>query len=185
MARMSFGAVTVGRRTAVDACSTVEARTVDGARLVLLTAVQGELATPALEVVKGTFAKLACADQAGASKLAAPGLPPQLASGVAVVLVAGERVFAAASGNARCYRERAGTLKALAGASDVMPGDVFVAASHPDLTTGRAFLGAGTVAPPDDTFDDTFHNGGLDDALDAALAGHATLLSVAAAAAPK
>ena len=179
MTRILYGAITVGRRTDVDACSSVEARTVDGARIVVLAAVQGELATPALEVVKGNFAKLALADAAAAAKLAAAGLPPPFATGIAIVLLAGERAFVAASGAARCYRDRGGVLTPLdAGAVDLAAGDTLIAASHAELVVGRAFLGADVPAAVDD---DTFRNNLLDDALDAALAGHAGLLSAAAA----
>lgn len=168
MTKFLYGAVTSGRRDDTNACSTVEARTVGGARLILLAAVQGDLATPSLESVKDAFAKVAHADEAAAAKLASATPPPPYGSGAAVVVLAGSRAFAAASGAARCYLERAGKLEELgAGAHDLSPGDAVIVASHARLPVGRAFFGAGASSAGDDEF----HNDRLDADLDAALSG--------------
>lgn len=183
---MLYGALAVGRRSGPDACSTVEARTVEGAegptRLVLLVAVEGDLATPALEAVKGAFAKVMKADEGQAIKLASAAPPSPYASGVAVVLVEGTRAFVASKGSARCYLERAhdaAKLEAIApGSYELRAGDVIVAASRTGLATGRSFI-EGTLASPDD---DTFRNDGLDAALEEALSTTAgALLAVSAA----
>jgi hypothetical protein len=179
MTNFLYGAVTFGRRDDTGACSTVEARSVEGARLVLLAAVQGDLATPALESIKDAFAKVAHASEGAVAKLVAAAPPPPYGAGVAVVVLAGARAFAAASGAARCYLERAGRLEELGtGAHDLSPGDAVVVASHARLPVGRAFFGADVGGP----LDDEFHNNGLDDALEAALSkGGGGFVSVAAA----
>src|SRR5690348_2767721 len=102
MNRSSYGAIVHGRPA--NAASTVEARTIDGARVVALIAVQGDLATPSLESVKGAFGRLPQGTEAAKLTAAAP--PPPYASGVAVVLLAGDNAHVATTGGGRCYRER-------------------------------------------------------------------------------
>jgi hypothetical protein len=180
MEKMLYGALAFGKRTGPDACSTVEARTVDGStRIVMLTAVQGDLATPALEAIKGALAKVAQADESAVKKLAAAAPPPPYASGVAVVLLAGARAFVASTGAARCYLERGGTLEAIAaGTYELAPGDAILAASHAGLPAGQAFFDAGVPSAPDDDFS----NNRLDAALETALSRHAgAFIAVAAA----
>jgi hypothetical protein len=176
MTKMLYGALALGKRTGPDACSTVEARTVDGtARVVMLTAVQGDLATPSLEAIKGGLAKIARADESAALKLAGAAPPPPYASGVAVVLLVGARAFVASTGAARCYLERGGKLEAIAaGTYDLAPGDAILAASHAGLTAGQAFF--------DPAPDDELSNNRLDAALETALSRAAgAFIAVAAA----
>jgi hypothetical protein len=184
-----YGALAVGRRSGPDACSTVEARTVESAegssRLVLLVAIEGDLATPALEAVKGAFAKVIKAEESAALKLVSAAPPPPYASGVAVVILEGTRAFVATKGAARCYLERGekadrpAKLETIApGFYELAPGDAIVAASRAGLTTDRSFFEA-SIAPPTD---DSFHNDGLDAALEKALSsGVSALLAVSAA----
>lgn len=163
MTSLLYGALVNGPR---NASSTVEARNLAGGRLVLLLAVQGDLATPALESVKGAFAKVERADAAAAAKLVAAAPPAPYCEGVAVVLLEGTRAVVAASGTARCYLDReSGLVELAAGSFDLEPGNAVVAASHPSLSIGRAFLGDVADAPGD-----VFRNDGLDGALEAALA---------------
>lgn len=165
MNHSSYGAFVHGRPA--NAASTVEARTLDGARVIALIAVQGDLATPSLESVKGAFVRLANASEAARLTAAAP--PPPYASGVAVVLLAGERAHVATTGGARCYRERDGLLHELgAGAHDVRSGDALIAASHPNLAVDRRFF-TSAVAPPSS---EEFRNDTLDGALESALAAY-------------
>src|SRR3954470_15984300 len=127
MSFTSYGAVVHGHRP--NAASTVEARTLDGARVVALIAVQGDLATPSLESVKGELARIARGSDVIRLMTAAP--PPPYASGVAVVLLAGDHAHVAIAGGARCYRERDGVLHELgAGAHEVRSGDALIASSH-------------------------------------------------------
>jgi hypothetical protein len=180
MTKMLYGALALGKRTGPDACSTVEARTVDGAeRMVMLAAIQGDLATPTLEGIKGGLAKVARADESAVAKLAASAPPPPYASGVAVVLLAGARAFVASTGAARCYLERGGKLEAIAaGTYDLAPGDAILAASHAGLTAGQAFFDATVPSAPDDEFS----NSRLDAALETALSRAArAFIAVAAA----
>jgi hypothetical protein len=180
MTKMLYGALALGKRTGPDACSTVEARTVDGtARVVMLTAVQGDLATPSLEAIKGGLAKIARADESAALKLAGAAPPPPYASGVAVVLLVGARAFVASTGAARCYLERGGKLEAIAaGTYDLAPGDAILAASHAGLTAGQAFFDPGVPSAPDDELS----NNRLDAALETALSRAAgAFIAVAAA----
>lgn len=150
-----------------NAASTVEARTLDGARVIALIAVQGDLATPSLESVKSVFGRLAQGTEA--AKLIAAAPPPPYASGVAVVLLAGDRAHVAVSGGGRCYRERDGVLHELgAGAHDVRSGDALIAASHATLEVDRRFFT--TAAPPPAS--EEFRNDTLDDALESALEGY-------------
>jgi hypothetical protein len=179
MASMStqYGALVHGRRVDTDVASTVEARQVAGEPVVALVAVQGDLATPSLESVKGAFARLAGLTD-GARTIAASAPPPPYASGVAVVLLVANVAHVASTGGARCYRERRGALELLAaGAHDVEPGDAFVAASHASLRVGSALfttaIAAGAGAE--------FRNDALDAALAAALAPYSALVAVAAA----
>ncbi len=175
MNHSSYGALVHGR--AADAASTVEARTIDGARVIALIAVHGDLATPSLEAVKAAFVRLAHGTEAAKLTAAAP--PPPFASGVAVVLLAGDQVHVATAGGARCYRERDGVLHELgAGAHEVRSGDAVIAASQASLEVGRRFFT--TAAPP--SASEEFRNDTLDDALEAALAGYpASAFAVAAA----
>lgn len=145
-----------------NAGATVEAR----GDLVLLLAVQGDLATPALESVKGALARVDHADASTAAKLAAAAPPAPYCAGVAVVLLERTRAFVAHSGGGRCYLERDGKLEAIAaGAYELAPGESILAASHATLAVGQAFLGDVPAAP-----DDAFRNDGLDAALETALA---------------
>ena len=180
MAGMSaqYGALVHGRRVDTDVASTVEAREVEGGRIVALIAVQGDLATPSLESVKGALARLAAVSDGAARALATATPPPPYASGVAVVLLADGVAHVAATGGARCYRERGGVLEQLAaGAHEVAPGDALLAASHAGLQAGRAFFTAEHAAAGAAAF----RNDGLDAALTAALAPYAGLIAVAAA----
>jgi hypothetical protein len=171
----SYGAVIHGQRA--DAVSTVEARTLGGARVVALIAVHGDLATPSLESVKGELARLTLGTEAARMVAAAP--PPPWAAGVAVVLLEGAHAHVAIGGSARCYRERDGLLHELApGAHDVRSGDALIAASHATLELDRPFFksAAEPVASAE------FRNDTLDAALDSALAGYSsTGFSLAAA----
>jgi hypothetical protein len=175
MNNRSYGAVVHGHRP--DAASTVEARTLDGARLIALIAVQGDLATPSLESVKGELARLTHGTEAARLVAAAP--PPPWASGVAVVLLAGDHAHVAIAGGARCYRERDGLLHELAaGAHELRSGDALIAASHADLATDRRFF-TSAVAP---SASEEFRNDTLDDALESALEGYSSGLFALAAA---
>ena len=176
-----YGAIAHGRRADVDVASSVETRLVEGRRVVALVAVQGDLATPSLESVKGAFARVALVADGVAVKLAASAPPPPYASGVAVVLLVDQLVQVASRGEARCYRERRGVLEELAaGAYEASPGDSFVAASHGSLQEGRAFF---TTAIEPST-EGEFRNDALDDALASALAPYSDLVAVAAARIP-
>jgi hypothetical protein len=167
MNHSSYGAVVHGRPA--NAASTVEARTLDGVRVIALIAVQGDLATPSLESVKGALVRLTHGTEAAKLTAAAP--PPPYASGAAVVLLAGDHAHVAISGEARCYREREGILRELgAGAHDVRSGDALIAASHASLEVGRRFFT--TAAPPPAS--EEFRNDTLDDALQEALAGYSS-----------
>lgn len=173
-----YGAIVHGRRADTDAASTVEARSVEGRRVVALVAVQGSLATPSLEGVKGAFARTAHVSAGAATTLAAAAPPPPYASGVGVVLLHDGLVHVAATGAARCYRERNGVLEELAaGIHDARSGDTFVAASHAGLRAGAAFFATEIAAAADEEF----RNHTLDAALASALAPYATFIAVAAA----
>ena len=176
-----YGAIVHGRRGDTDATSTVEAREVEGGRAVALIAVQGNLATPSLEGVKGAFARVAHVTDGAAATLAKAAPPPPYASGVAVVLLSGNAAHVAATGGARCYRERRGVLEELAaGVHDAQPGDAFVAASHASLHVGRAFFTTRIEAAGGPEF----RNDLLDAALQSALAPYSTFVAVAAARIP-
>jgi len=176
-----YGAIVHGRRVDTDVASTVEARAVEGGRVVALVAVQGNLATPSLESVKGALARVARVTEGAAATLAAAAPPPPYASGVAVVLLFADVAHVATTGGARCYRQRSGSLEELAaGAHDAQPGDAFVAASHASLRAGHAFFTAEIEAAADAEF----RNDGLDAALESALAPYSTLVAVAAARIP-
>lgn len=173
-----YGAIVHGRRSDTDAASTVETHSVDEGRVVALVAVQGNLATPSLEGVKVAFARLARVTDGSAAALAAATPPPPYCSGASVVLLLGNVAHVAATGGARCYRERGGALAELAaGVHDVRPGDAFVAASHAGLHAGRAFFTTATRT----AVDAGFRNDALDAALASALAPYSTFLAVAAA----
>jgi hypothetical protein len=175
MNHSSYGAVVHGRQA--NAVSTVEARTLGGARVVALIAVQGELATPSLESVKAALAKLV--EGTEATRLVAAAPPPPWASGVAVVLLAEGRAHVATTGDARCYRERDGLLHELgAGAHDVRSGDALIASSHASLDVDRRFFTT-AVEPP---AGEEFRNDTLDAALDSALEGYASSAFAVAAA---
>ena len=144
----------------------MEPRTLNGGRVIALIAVQGDLATPSLESVKGALARLANGTEAAKLTAAAP--PPPFASGVAVVLLTGDRAHVAITGEARCYRERDGVLHELEpGAHDVRSGDALIAASDASLEVDRRFFTT-AVAP---LASEEFRNDTLDDALESALAG--------------
>ncbi|WP_143825692.1 hypothetical protein [Nannocystis exedens] len=176
-----YGAIVHGRRGDTDVTSTVEARSVEGGRSVALIAVQGTLATPSLESVKGALAGVTRVTEGAAATLAKAAPPPPYASGVAVVLLFADVAHVAAHGGARCYRERGGVLEELAaGVHDAQPGDAFVAASHAGLQVGRAFFTTASRAATDAEF----RNNALDAALEAALAPYSTFVAVAAARLP-
>jgi hypothetical protein len=175
MNHSSYGAVVHGRQA--DAAATVEARTIDGARVIALIAVHGDLATPSLESVKGALARLAHGTEAAKLLAAAP--PPPFASGVAVVLLAGDHAHVATAGGARCYRERDGILHELgAGAHDLRSGDAVIASSHGSLAVDRRFF----TTPVEPSASEEFRNDTLDDALDSALAGYTSSAFAVAAA---
>ncbi len=176
-----YGAMVHGRRVDTDAASTVEARSVEGRRVVALVAVQGDLATPSLESVKGAFARVALVIDGTARTLAAAAPPIPYAKGVGVVLLLDDVAHVATTGGARCYRERGGILEELAaGVHDAGPGDAFIAASHASLRVGGAFFKT-KIEPVADA---EFRNHTLDPALDAALAPYSALVAVAAARIP-
>ena len=185
MKQRHYGAIVHGRRSGADVCSSVEARTLfalgAAERVVMLAAVQGDLATPALESIKSAFARLTEASAASASALVASAPPPPYAAGVAVVLLFGDRAFVATSGGACSFSERAGVLAALPpGEHDVRAGDGILAASHAHLVLGSAFFTA-PFASAVATASAEFHNGSLDDALEAALTHRsAAFIAVAA-----
>lgn len=173
-----YGAIVHGRRVDRDVASTVEASSVEQGRVVALIAVQGDLATPSLESVKGAFARVTRVTDDAAAKLARAAPPPPYASGVGVVLLHGDVAYVAATGGARCYRERRGVLEELAaGAHEVASGDVFLAASHASLRAGQAFFATDIPA----AVDAEFRRDALDAALAAALASSTALVAVAAA----
>jgi hypothetical protein len=175
MNHSSYGAVVHGHRA--DAASTVETRTLDGARVIALIAVRGDLATPSLESVKSELARLAHGTEA--ARLAAAAPPPPYASGVAVVLLAGDHAHVAITGGARCYRERDGILHELgAGAHEVRSGDALIASSHASLEVDRRFFTT-AVEPP---ASEEFRNDTLDAALDSALEGYSSSAFAVAAA---
>ncbi len=173
-----YGALVHGRRADKDVASTVEARSLDEGRVVALIAVQGDLATPSLESVKGALARVTRVTAGAAVTLATSAPPPPYASGVGVVLLFEGAVYVATAGGARCYRERGGVLEELAaGLHDARPGDALVAASHASLHVGRAFFTT-EIQPASDA---EFRNDALDAALESALAPYPTLVAVAAA----
>lgn len=173
-----YGALVHGRRVDTDVASTVEAGSLAGGRIVALIAVQGDLASPSLESVKGAFARVAGVTDGTAVTLARAAPPPPYASGVGVVLLVGDVVHVATTGGARCYRERGGILEALAaGVHDAKSGDSFVAASHASLQVGRAFFTTKIQAATDAEF----RNDALDAALESALVPYTALIAVAAA----
>lgn len=175
---IQYGAVVHGRRVDKDVASSIEAGVIDGQPVVALVAVQGDLATPSLEGVKGAFARLARVGEGAAGALTRAAPPPPYASGVAVVLLAGDVAHVAATGGARCYRERDGVLAELAsGVHAVAAGDGLVAASHAGLRGGAAFFAAEIAA----VGEAEFRKDRLDAALAAALAPYAELVGVAAA----
>ena len=173
-----YGAIVHGRRVDTDVASTVEARSDEEGRVVALIAVQGDLATPSLESVKGAFARMARVTDAAAAMLAKAAPPPPYASGVGVVLLLGTVVHVATAGGARCYRERSGVLEELAaGVHAANSGDVFLAASHASLRAGHGFFTTEIAT----TTDAEFRNDTLDAALASALAPYPALVAVAAA----
>ncbi|WAS96730.1 hypothetical protein [Nannocystis punicea] len=173
-----YGAIVHGRRVDTDVTSTVEARAVEGGRVVALIAVQGTLATPSLESVKGALARVARVTEGAAGALAGAAPPPPYASGVGVVLLFDGLAHVATTGGARCYRERDGVLEELAaGVHDARSGDALVAASHAGLHVGRPFFTT-ELRPAADA---EFRNDALDAALDAALAPYSAFVAVAAA----
>lgn len=173
-----YGALVHGRRADTDVASTVEARPIADGRLVALIAVQGDLATPSLESVKGALARVVSVTDGLAGKLATSAPPPPYAKGVAVVLLLGSVVHVAATGGARCYRERGGALAELAaGVHAAEPGDAFIAASHASLRVGPAFF----TAPIQPASAAEFRNDTLDAALESALAPYPALVAVSAA----
>lgn len=173
-----YGAMVHGRRVDTDVASTVEARSIEGGRVVALVAVQGDLASPSLESVKGAFARVMRVTDGAAITLAAAAPPPPYASGVAVVLLFDHVAHVATTGGARCYRERSGILEELAaGVHDAESGDAFVAASHASLHVGRAFFTTEIQAATDAEF----RNNTLDAALESALAPYSAFVAVAAA----
>jgi hypothetical protein len=176
--RAQYGAIVHGRRVDTDVASTVEARAIEAGRVVALIAVRGDLATPSLESVKGAFARVDRVTDTSAATLARAAPPPPYASGVGVVLLLGDVAHVAASGAARCYRERRGMLEELAaGVYPAEPGDVFVAASHASLRVGQAFFTT-EIRPAADA---EFRRDALDAALESALAPSPALVGVAAA----
>lgn len=176
-----YGAIVHGRRVDKDVASTVEARSIAGGRVVALVAVQGDLASPSLESIKGALARVAAVTDGVAATLAASAPPPPYASGVGVVLLVDNLAHVATTGGARCYRERRGVLEELAaGAHVVESGDAFVAASHASLRVGRGFFTT-ELEPGTDA---EFRNDRLDVALESALAADSALVAVAAARVP-
>ena len=164
-----------GRRVDTDVASSVE---VADQRVVALIAVQGDLATPSLESVKGAFARAAEVNAGVALKLARSAPPPPYASGVAVVLLVDAVAHVASTGGARCYRERDGVLAELAaGVHEVRSGDGFIAASHAGLRVEGGFF----TTPIAAAAETEFRNSGLDAALASALAPYTALIGVAAA----
>jgi hypothetical protein len=173
-----YGAIVHGRRVDTDVASSVEVHAIDGRRVVALVAVQGDLATASLESVKGAFARVARVTDGAAVTLVKAVPPPPYARGVGVVLLVDGGVQVAASGGARCYRERGGVLEELAaGAHEVRPGDAFFAVSHASLRVGGGFFTTELRAAGDAEF----RNNGLDAALAAAIAPYTALVAVAAA----
>lgn len=172
-----YGALVHGRRVDTDVASTVETRSVEQGRVVALIAVQGNLATPSLEGVKGALARVERVTDGTAKTLAAATPPPPYASGASVMLLLGDDAHVATTGAARCYRERDGALAELAaGVHEVKSGDAFVAASH-GLRVGQAFF----TTPIAAAGDAEFRNDALDAALASALASYPGLVAVAAA----
>lgn len=176
---MAYGALAHGRRVDTDVASTVEARRTDAGQLVALIAVQGDIATPSLESVKSALARVDLSSlDVAAAKLAGSGPPPPYCKGASVVLLFDNFAYVAATGGARCYRERGGALAELpAGAHAIEPGEAFVAASHASLHVGRAFFTTATQP----TAGAELRIDALDADLESALAQTPALIAVAAA----
>jgi hypothetical protein len=159
----------------------VEARTVEGKRVVMLAAVQGDLATPALESIKGAFARLVRTDESAAATLIAAAPPAPYAAGIAIALLAGARAWVGAAGEARCYREHGGVLEPAAGGLTLGPGDSILTVSHAGLEVGSAFFARDVRDARSIGDGDAFSNSTLDAALGSALAHRHDFLAVAVA----
>lgn len=175
------GAVVHGRTKGADANATVEYRAVEGGRLTMLAALQGDLATPSIESVKAALARVVAADEAVAKRLVASAPPPPFASGVAIILLNADHAFVATSGAACCYRQRGGVLAQLEpGTHALHDGDLLLAASHFVLNVGALFVEQSAIAAPL-TVDEP-ENAQLDAALETALRTTSDFVAVSAAA---
>jgi hypothetical protein len=125
-----------------NAVSTVERAAAAGSTAYLLASVSGDLATPALEILKSSFFQLSVFDAAAARSLCA-GVPRSIVEAVALLLLVDApgrkgQAYAATSGAGRVYRQRGAELREVTGGIELLSGDSLVA-SNQDLA-GLSFL---------------------------------------------
>lgn len=117
-----------------NAVSTVERGGSAGSATYLLASVSGDLATPALEIIKSTFFQLSVFDAAAATKLCAA-VPRSIVEAVTVLLLVEApgmkgKAHAATVGTGRAYRQRGTELREIAGEVELLVGDSLFASSQ-------------------------------------------------------
>lgn len=185
-----FGATVYSpARARGNAVSTVERGSPAGGAAYLLASVSGDLATPALEIIKSSFFQLSAFD-AAAAKALCTAVPRSIVEAVAILLIVeGGRqgaaqgvkghAYVATCGAGRVYRQRGTELLQIDGGVELVGGDSLLASSQ-DLTGSGLSLqeSAANSAPAG------FRNDLLDTELSQAF-GKATLRSVVAVSAAR
>jgi len=170
---------------ATSAISSVEELTLDGASITLLAVCDGDQPSVALECMKSTFAGLTSVGSEAAQRIV-DAAPQMFAHSRAAIVIAERAAYAAVSGQARIYRQRARQLEAIApGSHAVARPDAFVVASHALRAEGEDFFSTASAAAlrdrGDEAGENTFRNDALDGVLEQALASSKeTAVAVAA-----
>jgi hypothetical protein len=158
---------------ATSAISSVEELKLEGASITLLAVCDGDQPSVALECMKSTFAALTSLGSDAAQRIV-DAAPPMFAHSCAAIVIAERAAYAAVSGQARIYRQRARQLEAIApGSHAVARPDAFVVASHALRAEGEDFFMTTFAASRDrgdEPAESTFRNDALDGVLEQALA---------------
>lgn len=155
------GAWSHQRDNKTNVLASVERRTLGSQQLVLLVALEGDMAGIALELLKTQLAAVTTTDNATATALVAA-VPPMLASSIAVALLSGAACFTAAR-NSACFLQRAASVTSLRGDTHVQAGDYVIVSTRTEATMLAQFTKP--VLPSD-----ALRNDLLDDVLSSAVA---------------
>lgn len=151
--------------------ASVEELNLEGASITLLAVCDGDQANIGLECMKSAFASLTSLSSDVAQRIA-DAAPSMFAHSCAAMVIAERTAYAAMTGEARIYRQRAHRLEAISpGMHATALSDLLLVASHGLRAEGEDFSRMGSAPTTQATLGTSaFRNDTLDHVLDHALA---------------